>query len=135
GPDGNLYVTDHDTESVLRYDGTTGAPLPSPGNPGAVFVPSGSGGLSDPIGLAFGPDGNLYVAGGNNDAILKYDKTTGAYLGRFAESGGGRLHRPGFRGGGLLFVTQEAGNTGPPPHAPAGAPGGAHAPPHHERRR
>jgi hypothetical protein len=117
GPDGNgdgvedLYVTNHPTGDVMRYDGRTGAPLPSAGNTGAVFVRGSVSGLSNPIGLAFGPDGNLYVAGGNNDAILKYDKTTGAYLGRFAESGGGRLHGLVFRPDGYLYVTKEADST------------------------
>jgi DNA-binding beta-propeller fold protein YncE len=40
GPDGNLYVTDDVTSSILRYDGVTGTPLPSPGNTGATFVPA-----------------------------------------------------------------------------------------------
>src|SRR5947209_1759905 len=37
GPDGNLYViSSGGPNKVMRYDGTTGAPLPSPGNTGAV---------------------------------------------------------------------------------------------------
>jgi hypothetical protein len=44
GPDGNLYVTDHDTNRVLRYDGTTGASM-------GVFA--SAGGLDAPTGLAF----------------------------------------------------------------------------------
>src|SRR5579859_316166 len=64
GPDGatdgklDLYVTDVFLNSVLRYDGTTGAFK-------GVFVTSGSGGLINPFGLVFGPDGNLYVASAN----------------------------------------------------------------------
>jgi hypothetical protein len=41
GPDGNLYVCRLGDGSILRYDGITGDPLPSAGNSGATFVPSG----------------------------------------------------------------------------------------------
>ena len=58
GPDGNLYVASADTNSVLRYNGATGAFIDA-------FVPSGSGGLNSPWDLAFSapdasfPDGCL----------------------------------------------------------------------------
>jgi hypothetical protein len=39
-------------EDVLRYNGTTGAFV-------STFVPTGSGGLSFPLGGTFGPDNNL----------------------------------------------------------------------------
>ena len=32
----------------------------------------------------FGPDGNLYVAGAFNDAILRFDGQTGAFIDNFA---------------------------------------------------
>src|SRR5437016_2904164 len=54
GPDGNLYVGSLLTDSILRYDGITGDPLPSAGNSGATFVPSGSGGLTFGSTGAFG---------------------------------------------------------------------------------
>jgi hypothetical protein len=93
-----------DTNSILRYDGTTGAFK-------GVFVPSGSGGLTTPQGLAFGPDGNLYVASGNFFAgtpfpagsILRYEglagPNPGAFLGTFVPPGSGGLSTPA----GLLF--------------------------------
>lgn len=61
--------------SVLRYDSVTGAYLGS-------FVSAGSGGLTRPTGLTFGPDGNLYVADRNQ--VLRYDGVTGAFSGAFA---------------------------------------------------
>ena len=42
-------------------------------------VAAGSGGLSFPIGLAFGPDDDLYVASFSNSRILRYDGATGAF--------------------------------------------------------
>jgi uncharacterized protein (TIGR03118 family) len=82
--DGNLYVNSHRTDSVLRFDGVTGEPRPAPGQSDADFVPAGSGGLMQPSGLVFGPDGNLYVSAhdpsAQHGAVLRYDPTTGAPL-------------------------------------------------------
>jgi uncharacterized protein (TIGR03118 family) len=82
GADGNLYVNSHLTNSVLRFNGITGEPFPAPGQDGADFVPAGSGGLLQPSGLVFGPDGNLYVGahdpGAGHGAVLRYDPITGA---------------------------------------------------------
>jgi uncharacterized protein (TIGR03118 family) len=81
GPDGNLYVNSHLTNSVLRFDGTTGEPRPAPGQSGADFIPARSGGLLQPSGLVFGPDGDLYVGahdpGAGHGAVLRYDPMTG----------------------------------------------------------
>jgi len=74
GPDGNLYVASGDTNSILRYDGVTGAFKD-------VFVTSGSGGLQMPFGLTSGPDGNLYVASWGTGQVLRYDGSSGAFLG------------------------------------------------------
>ena len=99
GPDGDLYVTSTgfnggsgNYPSVLRYDGTTGAFL-------GGFVAPGSGGLSFPHGLTFGPDGNLYVTDVNNSDVLRYNGTTGAYMNTFVPSGSGGL----FGATGLAF--------------------------------
>jgi uncharacterized protein (TIGR03118 family) len=81
GRDGNLYINSHLTNSVLRFDGATGDPRPAPGQSGADFVPLGSGGLLQPSGLVFGPDGHLYVGAhdpsAGHGAVLRYDETTG----------------------------------------------------------
>jgi hypothetical protein len=94
GRDGNLYVTSNDTQSVMRYDGTTGAPLPAPGQTGATFIHPGSGGLQNPAQLIFGRDGNLYVDSQTNNAVLRYDGTTGAFIDAFISSGSGGLNTP-----------------------------------------
>jgi streptogramin lyase len=107
GPDHNLYVTSYDTGAVMRYDGQTGAPLPSAGNAGAVFVQGGSGGLRNPTGMVFGPDGNLYATGVGNTTVLKYNGSTGAFLGRFADSGGAHLHSMAIGPDGNLYVSSQ----------------------------
>jgi hypothetical protein len=37
--------------------------------------------------LAFGPDGNLYVASTGNNQVLKYNGTTGAFISVFTSTG------------------------------------------------
>jgi streptogramin lyase len=66
-----------------------GASLNEIGSPSA-FITAGSGGLSSPLGITLGPDGNLYVAG-NGGAVLRYNSTTGAYLNTFVAPGSGGL--------------------------------------------
>jgi DNA-binding beta-propeller fold protein YncE len=86
GPDGNLYVGSTDgllgnpeNNRVLRYDGTTGAFIDT-------FVAPGSGGLGEPDGIVFGPDGNLYVSSRQTDNnVLRYDGINGAFLGVFTD--------------------------------------------------
>src|SRR5690348_10418837 len=111
---GDLFVSSYYTHSILRYDGSTGAFL-------GTFVTSGSGGLSYPRGLTFGPDGNLYVASeqvsanSGTNAVLKYDGTTGAFLGTFVSDGSGGMNTPialTFGPDGNLYVGT-GGNRGP----------------------
>ncbi|MBX9625922.1 MAG: hypothetical protein K2X82_19135, partial [Gemmataceae bacterium] len=92
GPDGNLYLRDAVGRMLRRFDGRTGAALPL-GAEGTIFGPNpapfaGPGGLTyRPSEFAFGPDGhvylgNFYLAGGlYRWAVLKYDGTTGTFLG------------------------------------------------------
>src|SRR5262245_2756498 len=92
GPDGNLYGASIDNGKVLRYNGTTGAFL-------STFVdniPHGfvvtdpqtqEGFAIGPLGLAFGPDGNLYVSNDFTNTVQRYSGTTGASLGTFASIG------------------------------------------------
>jgi hypothetical protein len=98
---------------VLRFQGpngtSPGAPLPASGQSGAVFVPSGSGGLSMAKGLAFGPDGNLYVASNATNTVDEFNGTTGASLGTFIPTSSGTLSNPNvvaFRPDGL-YVSNE----------------------------
>jgi hypothetical protein len=114
---GYAYVTSVGTTttgagvcSVLRFDAATGAPAGVSGLPGdAVFISSGSGGLTNPSRMVFGPDGNAYVGStaSASNAILRYDGTTGAFIDAFVPSGSGGLDGPlgmVFRPDGYLYV-------------------------------
>jgi DNA-binding beta-propeller fold protein YncE len=82
GPNGDLFVSStgntfpSDKAAVLEYDGTTGAFV-------KTFVPFLGGGLTSPAGLAFGPNGDLFVADALLGAVLEYDGTTGAFVQAF----------------------------------------------------
>jgi sugar lactone lactonase YvrE len=119
GPDGNLYVNSSDNNSVMRYQGPfgdqPGAPLPAPSQSGAVFVPSGSGGLNSPYGgLVFGSDNNLYVSSYGSSSVLRYDGTTGDLIDAFVPQGSGGLsgsHGLSFGPDGNLYVVSQATNS------------------------
>ncbi len=59
GADDTLYTVGFDLDdnfgTILRYDGTTGEPLPSPGNTGPVFVATDER-LVRPIGITYTPE-------------------------------------------------------------------------------
>ncbi|HOW74271.1 MAG TPA: PEP-CTERM sorting domain-containing protein [Phycisphaerae bacterium] len=77
----DLLVTSSLSDAVLRYDGTTGANL----------GPFAS--VRAPMGITYGPDGNLYVGsyrsyyGEGNDNVQRFDGRTGAPMGTFTSGG------------------------------------------------
>jgi len=82
GPDGNLYLTDPEDNSIHRYQGPFGE---NPGDFIDTFVASSSGGLADPQTLRFGTDGDIYVVSGNSrDRILHFQGPLGGQPGQFA---------------------------------------------------
>jgi DNA-binding beta-propeller fold protein YncE len=107
GPDNHLYVStpigpqNRGGRNILRYDGTSGAFL-------GEFVAADSGGLVYPGAMAFGPDGNLYVADFSNKGVFRYDGTTGAFIDQFVSNTTGELKDPrglAFGPDGHLFVS------------------------------
>ena len=82
---------------MLEYDGTTGAFI-------TTFVTQGSGGLDEPLGLVFGPNGNLFVSSYYTNSVLEYNGTTGAFLETFASGVSGPVGLV-FGPNGDLFVS------------------------------
>jgi len=96
----DLLVSSNGRSTVERFDLS--------GNSLGAFVPAGSGGLTNPDGMVFGPDGNLYVCSERASAVLRYDGRTGALLGTFVPSGSGGLdvaEYPAFGPDGNLYVS------------------------------
>jgi len=91
----NLFVSSTNTKSVMEYDGETG-------DFEGKFARGG--GLIEPEGVVFGPDGDLYVAS-RSDEILRYHGEKGNFKGVFA-SGNGLVDPAGIAFGpdGDLFV-------------------------------
>ena len=80
--DGSLLVTAFGNNGLRRYDST--------GSFIGTFATSAD--LDGPVGTLIGSDGNVYVSSFNNSKVLRYNGTTGAYMGVFAT--GGNLINP-----------------------------------------
>lgn len=87
GPDGNLYIASRFTDSILRYDGQTGALR-------GIFVTSRAGDLNSPFFLIFGPDGDLYVSSTGNHSVLRFNGQTGQFIDAFVPPRGGGIAEP-----------------------------------------
>lgn len=100
-----LFVASFSGNRIHRYSETNGAAIGT-----SVFVSQGSGGLNLPHGMAFGPDGNLYVASAGNDAVLRYHGTNGSFIDAFIPADNGVLDYPvwlEFRPDGFLYVSSQ----------------------------
>jgi DNA-binding beta-propeller fold protein YncE len=107
GPDGALYASNQDTNTVTRYRGLgaadSGKPLPVPAGlaefgtmfPGTVVPNSQQSqeGLSSVRGFAFGPDGMLYVCDRGRSRVAVHDPATGRLV-RVAMDAGHGLEHP-----------------------------------------
>jgi streptogramin lyase len=85
-----VYVTAESQDSVRLFD-MSGTNL---GN----FVAPGAGLLDSPVGMAFGPDGHLYVTSSTRDFVNRYDGETGAFIDQFLGPNAGGLD-------GTVFLT------------------------------
>lgn len=88
GPDGHLYVASGDIPLVNRYDGQTGVFINSFIFDDPKTKIDETGGLAGARGLVFGTDDNLYVSSGISDQVLRYDGSTGQFMGVFAQGDG-----------------------------------------------
>ena len=124
GRDGHLYVADAALKTVRRYNKTTGAFIDN-------FVTAGSGGITEPEGLTFGPDGNLYVTDFANpagNAVYRYNGSTGAFIDKFVATNSGGLKNPEdlvFGPDGNLYVASDANHNVLRFQGPSGASPGA----------
>lgn len=73
----DILVSSRFSNSILRYDGGSGAFL-------GVFASGGP--LLNPNGIVFGPDGLLYAGLGDSGVVLRYDGMSGEFVDRFIES-------------------------------------------------
>jgi hypothetical protein len=90
GPDGTVYASNQDSNTVTRYAGigsaSAGQPIPSPeaiaglGLPAGVIVPNAKvspEGVNGVRGIVIAPNGLLYVADRDAAQIVAFDTTTG----------------------------------------------------------
>jgi len=101
----DMLVSSRFTNNILRYDSITGAFR-------GVFAQGPE--LANPNGIAYGPDGNLYVGLGDGNRILRYHGQTGAYLGEFtqpAAGGMGSVRGIEFGPDGNLYVASAANHS------------------------
>lgn len=95
-------MSSHDSNQIFRFDELTINFID-------VFVSNSDGRLQAPHGIAFGSDGNLYVASAENDRVLRYNGQTGEYIDDFIATGSGGLDYPValiFRGTNLYVSSQ-----------------------------
>ena len=92
-----LFVGDGGSFSLRTFDATTGAPLNND---------TAGGSLGFPSGIAFGPDGNVYVADMSNGLVDRFSGSNGAFIGDFVAPGSGLVSPSGiaFGGDGNLYV-------------------------------
>jgi subtilisin-like proprotein convertase family protein/formylglycine-generating enzyme required for sulfatase activity len=75
---GGLYVSSYQTDEVLKF-----VPNGATYDFASSFVTQNLGGLDGPTGLAWGPNGDLFVADRLNFKVLRFDGQTGAFAGVF----------------------------------------------------
>jgi streptogramin lyase len=83
GPDGLFYVSCSDSKQIKRFNGESGQFVDN-------YIDRDTLG-GDPVGIAFGPDGNLYVGTFAND-VKRFNGKTGKFIDVFTS--GGSIDKP-----------------------------------------
>ena len=92
----DLLVGSIGSGNIYKLDPTTGT--------STVFVPSGSGGLTTPFGMQYGPSGRLDVVDLAGQAVRQYNATSGAPAGNLVTLSSGLPFDLQFVPGNLLWV-------------------------------
>jgi hypothetical protein len=106
GPDGAIYASNQDTNTITRYRGfgswSRGTPADAPRGlaqfgtlaPGTVVPSDGESpeGLGEVRGFAFGPDGLIYACDRGRSRVAAYDPATGRLVKVVADASGGLKH-------------------------------------------
>lgn len=98
----DLLVGNYDGGNILRFNESNGSFID-------VFVPAAE--IGSPAGIAYGPDGNAYVASFGGSKVTRFDRNTGAFLDDFVVAESGGLNRPqgiAFGPDGNLYVANFA---------------------------
>ena len=82
-----FYVANTGDSSIKAFDSNVG-------NLVVDLIPAGTGGLSGPTSMVFGPDQNLYVASLATNSVLKFNGQTGALISTFVATNSGGLDGP-----------------------------------------
>lgn len=99
GADGYLYVASYASSKVLRFDGITGDFVDF------AVTPGGGGGLSQPLGVSFGPDGLLYVT--YQRAVIRFDPVSGDKVDAFIGPSSASYTGPSFITDGPGLFTED----------------------------
>jgi streptogramin lyase len=111
-PDGTVLVVSQDTNSVKRYNETTGAFV-------STFASVAGNGGSNPVGLAADPQGNIYVTNFSSQNVLRYT-SGGTFIDQFIAPIGAGLATSTFGPDGNYYV-RELGAARVRQYSPAGA--------------
>ena len=108
GPDGLLYVCAEKIDTIKRFDLHMNKFVDDFVVDDPLTPMNEAGSLNGPTSILFNPGGDLLIGSFNNDRILRYDGSTGAFLGAFVTAKSGGLDGPDagmtFGPGGDLFV-------------------------------